>query len=226
VDFTIRQRILLMRHPETPANTERFFSGRRDVPLTERGERQRDRGVEALVAFRPDRIWCSPLSRCHDLAFEAASRLCVPCEERDELIEFDFGALEGTRFVDAASAGHPFPWPLDGEGRSMPAPGAESFEDVAARVDRLQKEMLGLDGRTACVSHGGLLRMFFARAYGIPFDRFWGVHLLNVHSLYFTCTGSELQLGGFNLSPEEVVERCTTPNAYDMRNIWGASGRD
>ena len=63
MDFTIRQRILLMRHPETPANTERCFSGRRDVPLTERGERQRDRGVEALVAFRPDRIWCSPLSR-------------------------------------------------------------------------------------------------------------------------------------------------------------------
>jgi len=226
VDFSIRQRILLMRHPETPANTERFFSGRRDVPLTERGQVERARGVEALVAFRPERIWCSPLSRCHDLAVQAADVLGVVCEDRDELVEFDFGALEGTGFADAGTSGHPFPWPLDEDGRSMPAPGAESFEDVAARVDSLQKEILGLTGRTACVSHGGLLRMFFARAYGIPFDRFWGVHLLNVHSLFFTCTGRELQLGGFNLSPEEVVERCTKANVYDMRNIWGASGRD
>ena len=69
-------------------------------------------------------------------------------------------------------------------------------------------------------------RMFLARAYEIPFDRFWDVHLLNVHSLFFTSTGRELQLGGFNLSPEEVIERCTKANAYDMRNIWGASGKD
>lgn len=226
MDFSIRQRVLLMRHPETPANTERFFSGRRDVPLTERGRVEQTRGVDALVAFRPERIWCSPLSRCHDLAMRAASMLGVPCEDRDELVEFDFGTLEGTRFADAGTSGYPFPWPLDEDGHSMPAPQAESFEDVAARVDSLQEEILGLTGRTACVSHGGLLRMFLARAYEIPFDRFWDVHLLNVHSLFFTSTGRELQLGGFNLSPEEVIERCTKANAYDMRNIWGASGKD
>ena len=151
--------LVCMRHPETPANTERFFSGRRDVPLTERGRVEQTRGVDALVAFRPERIWCSPLSRCHDLAMRAASMLGVPCEDRDELVEFDFGTLEGTRFADAGTSGYPFPWPLDEDGHSMPAPQAESFEDVAARVDSLQEEILGLTGRTACVSHGGLLRM-------------------------------------------------------------------
>ena len=75
MDFGMRQRILVMRHPETPANTEHFFSGRRDVPLTPRGEQQREHGVDALVAFAPERIWCSPLSRCRNLAEEAGERL-------------------------------------------------------------------------------------------------------------------------------------------------------
>ncbi len=33
-------RILFMRHPESVAHTQRFFSGRRDVELTEHGAMQ------------------------------------------------------------------------------------------------------------------------------------------------------------------------------------------
>ena len=73
-------RILFMRHPESVANTQRFFSGRRDVELTEHGVEQRDHAVRALVAFHPDRIWTSPLSRCKDMAQMAATELGIPCE--------------------------------------------------------------------------------------------------------------------------------------------------
>ena len=31
--------ILLMRHPQTPANTEHFFSGRLDIDITPAGEK-------------------------------------------------------------------------------------------------------------------------------------------------------------------------------------------
>ena len=93
MDFGMRQRILVMRHPETPANTEHFFSGRRDVPLTARGEQQREHGVDALVAFAPERIWCSPLSRCRNLAEEAGERLGIPVRVDDDLVELDFGEL-------------------------------------------------------------------------------------------------------------------------------------
>ena len=34
----VTQRVLFMRHPETVSNTQHFFSGRLDVPLTEHGE--------------------------------------------------------------------------------------------------------------------------------------------------------------------------------------------
>ena len=115
-------------------------------------------GLVAIV-FRVAGILIAVLVVANVFASGAIRMLGVPCEDRDELVEFDFGTLEGTRFADAGTSGYPFPWPLDEDGHSMPAPQAESFEDVAARVDSLQEEILGLTGRTACVSHGGLLRM-------------------------------------------------------------------
>lgn len=220
-DFSVRQRLLLMRHPETAANTNGYFSGRLDVDLSDNGLVQREHGVAALVAFSPDRVWTSPLSRCRDMALMAGERLGVPVEVVDELVEIDFGELEGVGSQGGSEA-WPFPWPLDADGRSMPAPGGESFERLASRADVLIQKIMGLGGRTACISHGGFLRMFFARSYGIPFDRFWALHLSNVHSLYYTSNGRQLLLGGLNLSPEEVISRCQDQGIYDRRDIWGA----
>ena len=225
VDFGMRQRILVMRHPETPANTEHFFSGRRDVPLTSRGERQRERGVDALVAFGPERIWCSPLSRCRNLAEEAGERLGIPVRVDDDLVELDFGELEGTRFEASNSGPTQFPWPLDEYGHSLPAPGAESFEHATARANHLMDELRPLAGRTALVTHGGFSRILIAAMYDVPYDRFWNVHLANVCSAYYTCNGKSFYLGGFNLTPDEVIERSTKPNPYDLRDIWGVSER-
>lgn len=225
VDFGMKQRILVMRHPETPANTEHFFSGRRDVPLTERGLEQRAHGVEALVAFAPERIWCSPLSRCRGLAEEAGERLGIPVRVDDDLVELDFGELEGTRFESSNSGRALFPWPLDDEGHSLPVPGAESFEHATARARHLMSELIPLVGRTALVTHGGFSRILIAAMYDIPYDRFWNVHLANVCSAYYTCNGKSFYLGGFNLVPEEVIERSTTQNPYDLRDIWGVKGR-
>ena len=75
-----KHRILVMRHPETVANTERFLSGRKDVELTSAGERQLMQAIEAVVAWKPDRVWSSPLLRCQAIAKEAAFRLGVPFE--------------------------------------------------------------------------------------------------------------------------------------------------
>lgn len=222
----IRQRVLFMRHPETVSNTGHFFSGRLDVALTPNGERQKERGVEALVAFGPDRIFCSPLSRARGLAEEAAERLGVPCTPLDDLIEIDFGPLEGMDTKRAMTEGVGFPWPLDEHGVSQPPAGAESFEQLRARAQGVLELLRPLEGRSACVTHGGYLRMLMSAVYDIPLTRFWDMHILNVSSLYFTCDGKSFALGGFNLSPEEVVHHATTPNEYDTRDIWGAGRRE
>ncbi len=222
----ITQRILFMRHPETVSNTEHFYSGRMEVGLSPQGLVQRERAIEAIVAFSPDRIWCSPLSRCSELAEIAAERLGVPCEVNEDLVEIDFGPLEGMKVAQVKESGMCFPWPLDDEGHSCPPEGAESFEHLRARADHLLDTLRPLDGKTACVTHGGFLRMLMAAAYDIPLTRFWDQHILNVASLYFTCDGEGFALGGHNLTPEEVIEHATKPNEYDTRNVWGAGRKE
>lgn len=222
----VRQRVLFMRHPETVSNTQHFFSGRLDVPLTPHGERQRERAVEALVAFRPDRIFTSPLSRARGLAEMAAERLGVACEPLDDLLEIDFGPLEGMDVERAMNEGLGFPWPIGDDGVSHPPAGAESFESLWTRCKGVLERLRPLEGRTACVTHGGYLRMLLAAVYDVPLTRFWDQHVLNVSSHFFTCDGSTFALGGYNLSPEEVVAHATTPNEYDTRDIWGTNGRE
>lgn len=68
--------------------------------------------------------------------------------------------------------------------------------------------------------------MLTAAVYDIPLTRFWDQHVLNVSSHYLTCDGSTFALGGFNLSPEEVIEHATKPNEYDTRDIWGTGRRE
>ena len=219
-------RVLLMRHPETVANTEHFFSGRTDVALSPAGLSQRERGVEALVAFAPERIFCSPLSRAREMAQMAAGRLGVPCESWDELLEVDFGPLECLPSRAVRDRGIDFPWPLGLDGTSMTPEGAESLEHLRARARAAYERLVPLTGKTACVTHGGFLRMFQAVAYDVPLTRFWDVHILNAASLFYTSDGRDLALGGFNLSPEEVIELSTTPSAYDTRDVWGTGRRE
>ena len=95
-------------------------------------------------------------------------------------------------------------------------------EEEGERMELLRP----LTGRTACVTHGGYLRMLTAAVYDIPLTRFWDQHVLNVSSHYLTCDGQTFALGGFNLSPEEVIAHATTPNEYDTRDIWGTRSKE
>lgn len=216
-----------MRHPETVSNTQKFFSGRLDVELTRQGELQRERGIAALEAFRPDVVYCSPLSRARDMAQMATERIGVECVPLDDLIEYDFGPIEGMKTADALAKGYRFPWPLDADGRSMPPEGAESLEHARARAESVLELLRGHEGRVACVTHGGFMRTVLAAVYDIPFGLFWNTHILNVASLYFTCENKgAFSLGGFNMSPEEVIARATEPSPYDTRDIWGTGRKE
>lgn len=225
------QRVLFMRHPETEANVKRFFSGRKNVDLTEHGLEQRKHAVCALVAFKPDRIWTSPLSRCRDMAQLAADQLGISIEVKDDLSEMDFGILEGTRFADAHQMLEPlglsFPWRCDEEGHSMPAPGAESYEEVRIRCRSILNDLSQCAGKTVCISHGGYLRSMMAEIFGAPNGVAWNMHLANVSSIFFTSNhGFDYKLGGFNLDPEEIIRRATEPSFYDFRDIWGVTEGD
>lgn len=219
-----KQRILVMRHPETVANTEHFLSGRKDVELTPHGEEQLMQAVEAIVAWRPDRVWSSPLSRCQAIGREAAFRLGVPFEVHMNLQELEFGSVQDMKFADVAKSGYPFPWHLDEDGRSLPAPGAESFEHLRARAKDFLEELRPLEGRTACVTHGGFTRGLLGAVFDTPLDTFWNVSISNVTSQVLTCDGRTFRLAALGLAPQEVITRSMNPELLGNDTTQTISG--
>jgi 2,3-bisphosphoglycerate-dependent phosphoglycerate mutase len=148
------------------ANLEERYSGGTDVELTEEGLRQaRQAGLrmrEQGLAF--DVVYSSVLQRARRTAEEALGQMEVNglrIEITPRLNERNFGELEGMRFTDAARNhgeqwGQPWLWGLR-------APGGESLEDVAARLDPFLEEQIfpalesGL--RPLIVAHGNTIRV-------------------------------------------------------------------
>ena len=178
-------RILVMRHPQTTANIDHILSGRSDVDLTEEGERQLFRAAQAVVVWRPDRIWVSPLSRCKAIGEEAAVALGILCEVHPNLAEIEFGPVQGLTSAKLREQGYDFPWRLD--------------------------ELRPLEGRTACITHGGFTRGLLGAVMGTPLTTFWNVRLPNVSSQVLTCDGKTFTLAGLALAPEEVIQRMEHP---------------
>lgn len=205
--------ILFMRHPQTVANTAHILSGRRNVELTELGKTQAKQAAQALVHYKPDVIYSSPLSRCLAIAAPAAQNLGCELIEDRRIIEFDFGVIEGMNTEQIKKSGYSFPWKIDEQGRSCPAPDAESYEEIIARAKAVLKDLCSQHKRIACVTHSGFTHAVFCAALDIDIHNFWDIAVQNVSSQIFIERDDRfkdeprLVLHALNLSPEELEHK-------------------
>ena len=214
-------RVLFMRHPETVSNVQHWYSGVKDVYLSPAGDAQRRRAIDALVCWKPDHIFCSPLSRCLSIAAVAAEHLGIEVVIDDRLAEINFGVIEGVDYDEIADMGYRFPWPFGVDGLSRPCPGGESFEDFVARAQSMLDTLKGVEGRVACVTHGGFMRAALAAAYTSSLEEFYHMKIGNVASMVMTCDGNEFSLAAFGLTPAEVRNRLGDPDVYNADSSRG-----
>ena len=133
--------VYLARHGETAWSATRRHTGRTDVPLTERGERDARALGARLSGLSFARVYTSPLQRaertCELAGFAGA--------ERDpDLVEWDYGEYEGRRTDDIVAA-RPG-WNLFRDG----CPRGETADDVgAARRPRHRARSRGARQRAA-----------------------------------------------------------------------------
>lgn len=158
--------LILVRH----ALPERIHSadviGPADPALTEHGERQAERLVEALAEERVDGIYVSPLARARGTAAPlAAARGCGPQVVAD-LREYDADAPQYVPVHEMARL-DPKAW------QRMLAGLLPEHVDVAAftaRVDAAMERIVAAHpGRSTAVvvAHAGVLNVWLARLLGI-----------------------------------------------------------
>jgi probable phosphoglycerate mutase len=157
------RQLYLVRHGETEWARLGRHTSHTDVPLTDLGRRQAQAIGRRLAGHPFAQVLTSPLARAAETArlagFEHAER-------SDDLLEWDYGDLEGrtTQEIRAAIDG----WAI----WTGPWPGGETPAAVGARVDRVIARCgdPSIDGDTLIFSHGHLLRVVAARWLGLPIE--------------------------------------------------------
>ena len=135
-------RFLLLRHGQTELSTERRYSGRGDVPLTDVGRQQAKAAAARLSKLDFSAVLSSPLGRTRQTAAEVASASGHTVEIHEGLIETDFGAWERLTFLEAAERDPELHHRWVGD-PSVAPPDGESFDTVHARVRRTRDELVG-----------------------------------------------------------------------------------
>ncbi len=151
--------IYLARHGETAWSLSGQHTGRTDLPLTERGERQARALGQRLRAANFIKALTSPSQRARRTAELAGFGSLA--EVDPDLAEWDYGDYEGRRTADIL-AERPS-WFLFRDG----CPGGETPEQVAARADRVVHRLRTVKGNVVTFSSAHISRVLAARWLGL-----------------------------------------------------------
>lgn len=151
--------IFLARHGETAWSLTGQHTGRTDLPLTERGERNARRLGNRLSGLVFTKILTSPLQRavrtCELAGFGSVAEL------DPNLVEWNYGDYEGLKTTDI-QAKRPG-WQLFRDG----CPGGESPAQVGKRADHTVSRLRECSGNVLIFSSGHFLRVLAARWLGL-----------------------------------------------------------
>lgn len=155
--------VYLVRHGETAWSLSGQATGRTDIPLTERGERDAQALTARLKGLSFVNVLTSPLQRAQRTAELAGFGELADVD--DDLAEWDYGAYEGRRTADIR-AERPG-WRLLEDG----CPNGEMLAAVSLRADRVIGRIRALSGDISgdalVFAHRDILRVFAARWLGL-----------------------------------------------------------
>jgi len=162
-------RVLMVRHGNTTGNSAERFWGQTDVELSAAGESQAERLADRLAAEKIDVIYSSELRRAVATAEIIASRHQMKVTACLELLEINFGKVEGLNFSEI---GQRYPELISTWTTRSPSfrfPGGESITDLDQRVsqfpDRLKKHPP--EATVLVVAHSGVLRLLICHFLNI-----------------------------------------------------------
>lgn len=172
-------RLYILRHGETPWNTELRLQGQTDIQLNEKGRALARVTAEALREVPFDMVISSPLGRARETASIVLARREVPFLTDERIAEISFGAMEGRQLSDEEkhSPGSEFYCFFHDPGNYKPAEGGETIgalcQRTAAFLDELKEKEEWADKTILISTHGAASRALLAAIKGTPQKDFW-----------------------------------------------------
>ena len=181
--------VYLARHGETAWSLSGQATGRTDIPLTDRGEREAQELGTLLHGLSFVQVLTSPLQRAQRTAQLAGFDDCT--QPDPDLMEWDYGTYEGRRTTEI-QAERPG-WRLFEDG----CPEGETPQAVSARAERVIDRIRAQRGNVLIFAHRDIMRVFTARWLGLP--------AANARYLYLTT--ASLSILGYHRDLDEPVIR-------------------
>lgn len=174
------RRIVLARHGQTDWNQERRFQGKTDTPLNDVGKGQAHALADRLASWPLEAIYTSPLERAMYTASAIAERHGLQPVPLPELHEIDFAEWEGLSIPRLGAERKEDFARWRGDPFFNPPPGAESWEEISARLSKALSFILGEPyRRIVIVSHGGIMRALYAVLVGLDPHTVWSLEVSN-----------------------------------------------
>jgi broad specificity phosphatase PhoE len=193
--------VYLVRHGETAWSLSRQATGRADIPLTDRGERDAQELGTQLQGLSFVQVLTSPLQRARRTAVLAGFDDCAQLDP--DLLEWDYGAYEGRRTAEI-QAERP-QWRLFQDG----CPDGETLQAVSVRAERVIDRIRALEGNVLVFAHRDILRVFTARWLGLP----------AADARYLYLTTSSLSILGYHHNLDEPVIRLWNDARHSKRHM-------
>lgn len=178
--------IYLIRHT-TPAVEKGVCYGQTDLDITESFEQEASEIARHLPADI-QRVYASPLKRCHQLAQTLFAG--QPIQLDDRLKELHCGDWE-MQWWDKIDPGPLQVWMDDFV--NVSAPGGESYQILADRVTAFFKELPQTHSPIAIVTHGGVIRSLLSHIASVELQRSFEVFTIH----YGAVVKIEETVGGY-----------------------------
>jgi probable phosphoglycerate mutase len=186
--------LLVVRHGESMPAIEgqpfELVGGHADPPLAPEGHEQAERVADRLAASgeRIAAIYVTTLQRTHQTAAPLAGRLGITPRVEADLREVFLGEWEGGELRRKVIDGHPIAVAMFEQGRWELIPGAETEDELRARVRAGIERIVAAhpDELVVVVVHGGVIGTIMNLATGAQGFSFTGADNASISHLVVT----------------------------------------
>lgn len=167
-------KIYLLRHGETNENKNKYYYGKMDVSLNEKGIEQGKRAHIALKNIDFNTVFISERKRTRETADLVLGSKDVKIIMDNRINEMDFGEFEGKNYEDIKKQ-YPEEYKVWEENwKEFTPPYGESYMQFYHRIKCFMDDILKLpDEDILIVTHGGVIRTIYSYILGGNMDFFW-----------------------------------------------------
>ena len=171
-------KILLTRHGHVDGITPERFRGRAPLELTERGRAQAQAVAKRIAgAWRPGKIYTSPMGRCVATGAAIAKACGVAAEICDDLNDIDYGAWQFKTLAEAEGENPKLFAAWFATPQLVRFPNGEALQDVVARAANVLRVVLERhpDETIVLVGHDSVNRALLMQLLDQPLSAYWRV---------------------------------------------------